>query len=116
MIGIDIVKVSRFSRLTKKADFLEKHFSKNELLHFKEKKEALQTIAGIFACKEAFLKAIGVGVLNGIKLDEIEVVYEQNGKPKMQISAEILSQFKIKDVQVSISHDGGFAVAVCQVF
>ena len=34
-----------------------------------------------FAAKESFLKALGIGLGMGVKLSEIEVVHDKNGKP-----------------------------------
>lgn len=113
-IGIDMVRTPRFARLMKKEGFLTKHFSEYERSYI-EKKQRLQTLAGIFCAKEAFLKAIGVGVLNGIELSEVEVFHHPNGQPFMKLSERILKEYGVKQVQISITHDGNFASAVCVV-
>jgi len=113
-VGIDLVKTSRFSRIAKKPDFLQKHFCESELKHF-NKKQNVQTLAGIFCAKEAFLKAIGVGVLNGIKLTEINVCHCEDGRPRLNLTGEIKEKYKINTAEISITHDAGFAVAVCVI-
>ncbi len=71
----------------------------------------------MFACKEAFLKAIEVGVLNGINLNEIEIIYKENGAPELNLSSKIINKFNIKNTSVSISHDllANTATAICTV-
>ena len=109
-----MIRVSRFIRLVKKQEFLQKNFSEYELAHY-VKKNQLQTLAGMFCAKEAFLKAVGVGVLNGIKLSEVEVRHEHNGQPLLKLPERVLKDFKIKSISVSITHDSGFAAAACVV-
>ena len=112
-IGIDVVSIKRFEGKTE--GFFQKYFSKAELEYAKSRKSFFETIAGIFALKEAFLKAIGVGVFKGIKLSELEVRHKESGEPYLVVSEKVLKKFNINQVLSSISHDGAVAVAVCQV-
>ncbi|WP_394018125.1 holo-ACP synthase [Anaerococcus cruorum] len=56
MIGIDIVDISKFSSKAS-SRFLEKLFAEDELNYGFKKQNSLQTFAGIFAAKEAIIKA-----------------------------------------------------------
>ncbi len=99
MLGIDLVYLSEFEKKLKGLD-LSKVFLSHEL----SQNKSLESLAGIFAAKEAFLKAIGK------KEDWLSVWIEkaESGKP------EIKSLF-IKNKQkaeVSISHAGEYAIAV----
>ncbi|MEG1520341.1 MAG: holo-ACP synthase, partial [Clostridia bacterium] len=80
-IGCDISKIERFENI--KDAFLNRYFTKSEIQYFNSKagKQKTQTIAGIFCAKEAFLKACGVGMGNGISLQDIEITHDENGKP-----------------------------------
>lgn len=97
-VGIDLVNNRRFSKYAENFAFLKKVFNASELKH-------KQKIAGIFALKEACMKALGKKV--GWK--EIEVV--AGGKPKVSLSDEIRPQ-TLKCIDASISHDGDYTIGI----
>ena len=41
-----------------------------------------------FAAKEAFSKALGTGIANGISFNEIIVLNEKNGKPFIKLTSK----------------------------
>lgn len=99
--GIDIVHIPRIEKIIEKKPTLNKIFSKKEL-----KIPNPEHLAGIFALKEAFFKALKIKP-NWLA---IEVTNQRNGAPKISLSNEI----KIKnliDVSYSISHDNEYAIA-----
>lgn len=109
MIGIDIVAINRISTLTDKYGnkFLAKFLAKDEIEIAKNK----ATIAGFFAAKEAFSKALGCGIGRGFSFHDVKVLKTNKGAPFFEISQKIKSNFNIKNSSLSISHDGGFAIA-----
>ncbi len=64
MIGIDSVEIRRIARTMGKS-FFEKIFTENELSHLEHVRFAPQTVAGMFAVKEAVSKRSGPGYLQG---------------------------------------------------
>ncbi|MCL2838431.1 MAG: holo-ACP synthase [Oscillospiraceae bacterium] len=101
-VGIDIIEVSRVSELmNRKENFLERNFTEAER-EFNLKSES---VAGNFAAKEAFAKALGTGV-RGFNLRDIEVLRNELGAPY------ILFRGERSNAQVSISHTKTTAVAV----
>ena len=100
-IGIDIVECSRVSGLIN-----NKVFSDNELDYIKQKQNALPTVAGLFAAKEAYFKAKGTGIIKS-QLPMVEIGHHANGQP-----------YYVNDTQssLSISHTETTAVAVCIIF
>ena len=115
-VGIDILDVDRINKLLKKNTHLQQIFSKNELNYFENKNNYLPTLAGIYCAKEAFLKALSIGVRNGINFLEIEVDHDDAGRPIYKLSKhikDILKSLKIVEVELSISHTDNFATAVC---
>jgi phosphopantetheine--protein transferase-like protein len=73
----------------------------------------IEFFAGRFAAKEAFFKALGIGIFNQY-LEQVEIVNTPEGKPEIIVSPQ-LKECHLKDVQhilLSISHDGDYAVAV----
>ena len=110
-VGIDTILIKRFEKKSK--NFIDKTFTFSEQEYVKTRKNLAESYAGLFACKEAFLKACEVGVLNGISLLDIEILHAKTGAPYLNISKQIRKTFKIKNVCVSLSHDGDNAVAIC---
>jgi phosphopantetheine--protein transferase-like protein len=104
--GIDIVKVSRFYFLIEKYSekFLNRLFSKEELNYCKGKSRFVECLAGKFAAKEAVIKALR---LTGVALRDIQILNVE-GRPIVYIKGEMHSS-----LDVSISHDGDYAVAAC---
>ncbi len=113
-IGIDLVSVKRIEILWKhyKKRFELKLFTLQELSYAFKKACPFQTLAGFFAAKEAYYKA--VGGYSGFSFREIEVL-KQNGAPVLHLTGKALQAFKkkqAKGVLVSISHEKEYAVAV----
>ncbi len=93
-VGCDIVQIKRFENMGE--EILDKIFHKQEL-----KNKRFETLAGIFAAKEACKK-----VFNDLHWHDIEILKEKNGKPFLIMNK------KIKNCDLSISHDGDYAMAV----
>lgn len=111
--GIDIVKISRISRLISETDFIKRYFSDAEQLLFSSKSNPANTVAGNFAAKEAFSKALGTGIRD-FKLCEISVLRDELGKPYFELSEninKILSDIGVTDIDVSISHEDEYAIS-----
>lgn len=115
--GIDIVKIERIENLSTNQLFLDKYFTKQEQVYVLSKNNFAQTVAGLFACKEAVLKAFGIGIGGGIGLKDINILHK-NGKPAIEVTPKInyyLLGQNCTEISVSISHDGQYATAICVV-
>ena len=99
--GIDIVQISRIQKNIENEIFLKKTFNDNEL------KNSVESLAGIFALKEAFFKATQIKIK---KWTELVVKKYGNGKPYL-VFDESLIDFKIKSIDCSIAHDSEYAIA-----
>lgn len=95
-IGTDIVKISRIEKSIKSERFKASVFTDNEVDYCK----TAESFAGIFAVKEAYFKALGTGIDK--KLNNIEVLHDEKGKPCIN---------GVENCDVSISHDGDYAIA-----
>ncbi|MBQ9790528.1 MAG: holo-ACP synthase [Clostridia bacterium] len=127
MIGVDIIKVSRVSKLAK-SDVNNRVFTKAEV-EYANKKAITKTIgdacsqrdntfAGMFNAKEAFLKALGLGLGDAFSLSDIEIDHKKSGEPFIVITdkiGEYLKSKNLSEVNLSISHDGGFSIAVVEI-
>ena len=101
-LGTDLVYMPRLEKHLKNDKFLDKVLTSKE----RQLYDALQApvrklefLAGRYACKEAYSKALGTGIgQTGFK--DIEILKNDLGAP---ISLQ---------AQVSISHDGDYCIAV----
>ncbi len=116
-IGVDIAATDRFQRFLDQGNnaLLERLFTPVELSTCRNRKDAASCFAARFAAKEAFLKALGTGLRDGISWHDIEVVNDMLGKPELILSgkaAELFQARSLREALLSVSHDGGHAVAM----
>jgi holo-[acyl-carrier protein] synthase len=114
-LGIDIVEVERIQTAVEKyADkFLNRIYTKEEIEYsesFKNKKYV--HLAARFAVKEAFSKAIGTGITQGFKFNEITTINKESGEPKIILDGNMKEKYGDYSFLVSISHTDSTAVAV----
>lgn len=108
--GIDFVQIKRFEKLITNPNFLEKTFTSEELKYIQSIDNNLATIAGIYASKEAFLKAIHQGI-NAYPFKDIEVFHNEDHAPSIVLHNQIKKDISYREISLSISHDGEYAVA-----
>ena len=114
--GTDLARVGRFRRLLDedKRGILERLFSAQELEYALAKRDPAPHLAARFAAKEAFLKALGLGLRDGISWQDMEVERDPLGKPSLRLTGragEICRERDVRTVYLSYSHDGDYAVA-----
>ena len=83
-IGCDIVDIHRFEKYVDDKKRLEKLYTENELNEFYKitnKRRKMEFLAGRFAAKEAYAKALGTGIGQHISFQDIEVLNDATGKP-----------------------------------
>jgi len=96
--GIDLVLNNRIELNSQ--EFLKKVFHPSELKNTKK-------LIGIFALKEALMKAIGKKV-NWL---EIEIKTQEGKKPEIVLSNKIKPK-SLKSIDCSISHDGDYTIGM----
>ncbi|MBU6140048.1 MAG: holo-ACP synthase [Proteobacteria bacterium] len=119
-IGIDLVSVERIQNLEDQfgKKFLQKIFTKNESAESKKKISSAIFLAKRFAAKEAFSKALGLGIGRGINFQDIEVENDDFGKPRIKIlnekNAFIKKHFNCENfaIHLSLSDEKSFANAI----
>ncbi len=115
-IGHDLCQISRIEKLLEDGRFLKRFFAEEEQTYILSKgKSTAQTAAGIFASKEAYVKAVGSGFVSS-NLSEICVLHNENGAPYYEIRGkayEKLCSMQGKSLFLSITHEGEYASAVC---
>ena len=115
-VGLDVCEIARMERqLMKDGRFLARFFSLEEQEYSENRgKMAAQSMAGIFAAKEALVKALGTGFTAG-DLKDICVMHDKLGAPYYDLRGDYAAhaaQRNITHLHLSISHDGGIAAAV----
>ena len=108
-IGTDIVQVSRLkTAIEKNKDaFLSKIFSQEEIDYCSSYSNPPIHYAGKYAAKEAVKKALlGNRICEHIALSDIKVLNREDKSPYIDIDS-------LKDIKcnISISHDGDYAIA-----
>ena len=106
-VGVDLVDMTRFeSKLKETPALIERIFTPTE------RDRSMQSLAGIWASKEALVKAIGNPA--GLNWQDVTVAKDALGKPHLEVSGatkERSEQMGITSWHLSISHDGGMACA-----
>ena len=113
-IGTDIIAVERFSKYTLESAFIKKYFTPGEIEYCRQYVKWQERIAGFFAAKEAFSKALKTGIRGEILLNRIWVSHDSNGAPYLDFDEPIkmiLNEKKITGIHLSISHSHDTAIA-----
>jgi holo-[acyl-carrier protein] synthase len=115
-IGVDIVKIARFERALERWGhrLRERVFTPEELSICHNKTHPGRHLALRFAAKEAFLKALGIGMFQGVAWNEIEIINDPLGRPHMKVKGgaeKICREKGIQEIFVSISHEHEYGVA-----
>lgn len=114
-VGLDVVHVSRMERWTSIPGLLERYFHPDELkAALSRGSSATLSLAARFAAKEAFGKAIGIG-LHGITLKNILVINNHNGKPCLEVFGNALQALRDaggERVHLSLTHERDNALAM----
>jgi len=127
-VGIDLVETKRFKALSENIAHLERLFlpeeiayietkrAKNNAINDAKSKPIENTIAGLYAAKEAVLKATNIGVNNIIPFKDVFIEHNNYGAPVVKLLGKAKNwqkENKITKIELSITHDGGFASAIC---
>lgn len=115
-IGTDIVRVDRFAEFIARNNrgVLDRLFTRAELDYALPRRQAAEHLAARFAAKEAFLKALGTGLREGLAWHDMEVCKDHYGAPTLKLSGEAEQIFRTRMLQelfLSYSHEREYAVA-----
>lgn len=119
LVGVDCLEPSRMEKLINNNAFLTKCLTKYESAYLETRISKIVSLAGIFCAKEAFLKALGLGLFNGISLNEIEVRHRDGGQPYICLSdnaKKIMNMRGQSNIELSITHTNTLAAAVCVLY
>lgn len=114
MIGVDVCLISRIAHAIENDRFVERVFTPGEREYCDAKANKPESYTGIYAAKEAVVKALGVGITD-VNFHDVEITHAKNGAPKVKLSGEAEKLAAGMKLHVSISHDGDNATAVCML-
>ena len=116
-IGVDIVENKRIKSSIRSKSFINRLFSRNEILISKKLLNKTNFFSKRFAAKEAFVKALGTGFRNGLNFKDIQIVNDKLGKPYYLIKSKIKNLIKRKkkvqnfNLFLSISDEKEYSIA-----
>ena len=111
-VGIDMIAILRVQAVIDRhsARFLRRVYTPEEVAFCRGR---VPELAARFAAKEAVMKALGTGI-RGVAWREIEVLPDRRGKPLIYLygrAKERADTIGLRALDVSLTHEGGFAVA-----
>ena len=123
-IGTDICDIRRISASLERrgARFAEKILAAGELATWQQRRarwpqRGLRYLATRFAAKEAFSKAIGLGMHQPMTWRSCEVITLPGGAPGVRLHGALAAWFEERRLRalLSLSDEGDYAVAMCVV-
>ena len=115
--GVDIVDNLRIKKSIKNINFINRIFTRSEIIESKKTNNRARFFAKRFAAKEAFVKSIGSGFRNGINFKDISVKNNNLGKPQLYLSKKIKSflsrklKYKKYKIHLSLSDENKHSIA-----
>lgn len=111
-VGIDLLSIERVRAVLQRHPerFVRRVYTPEEAAFCRGR---VPELAARFAAKEAVMKALGTGV-RGVGWREIEVLPDRRGKPLVYLYGRAKARAEkigLRAVDVSLTHEGGFAVA-----
>jgi holo-[acyl-carrier protein] synthase len=107
-IGVDVVDLVRFALSLERTPHLcDRLFTPDE------QGAPAESLAAAFAAKEAVAKALGAP--SGLEWHDVEVRHDDSGRPFLLVIgtvAAVAAALGVARWHVSLSHDGGSAVAM----
>jgi holo-[acyl-carrier protein] synthase len=107
-IGIDIIELERIRKSMENKRFIDRILTEKEKQNFlllQSETRKVEFLAGRFAAKEAFAKAMGTGI-GTLSFQDIEVMNDENGAPYIHVQLD-----EKMNIFVSITHSREYAVA-----
>ncbi|GAA0452552.1 holo-ACP synthase [Alkalibacillus silvisoli] len=108
--GIDITELDRIKNLLEKQPrFIQRILTEKEqerYYSYSNYNRQVEYLAGRFAAKEAYSKAMGCGIGKELSFQSVEIISTHHGQPQFLLNNE-----RMHGVHVSISHSKDYVVA-----
>lgn len=116
--GVDLVDVSRIAKAWERwgRRFEDRIFTPAEVAACRRRPRPAAALALRFAAKEAFSKAVGLGLMSSRLLwRDIEVIHDQRGKPSLNLigtAATVAGEIGLTACHLSLTDEAGLAQAM----
>lgn len=110
-IGVDIEDINRFN--DKSEEFLDRVYTKAEQEYCLSKPKPESHFAVRFCAKEAVIKALNAMGIRHPRLNNIEILHDENECPLIKLPD--IEKYKNLTIEVSLSHDKTKAIAFVTV-
>ncbi|BAF61680.1 holo-ACP synthase [Candidatus Vesicomyidisocius calyptogenae] len=115
-VGVDIVNIERVERILSKnkEGFVKRVLSEYEQVLFAKKGDSSTYCAKRFSAKEAFAKALGIGIGKIVSFQDLTICNNKQGNPYFIFSAKLclyLVDKNIKKAHLSLSDEKFNAMA-----
>ena len=107
-LGVDMVDVARFEQSLERTPRM-----RERLFTEAERELSPSSLAARFAAKEAIAKALGAP--GGLEWHDVEITKDSDGRPTIAASGTVAAaadKYGVSRWHVSLSHDGGLAIAM----
>jgi holo-[acyl-carrier protein] synthase len=115
-LGLDLVEQERVRRaVNRHGERFVQRIAGEEEVASRAGSLRTESLAGLFAAKEAVLKALGTGWAEGVGFRQVVVLRLPSGAPTVRFEGEAARRAErlgVSRVHLSITHDGGVAAAV----
>lgn len=115
-LGIDVVDLARIRGLYERhGERFTTRICRPGEIQPRQGDALIEHLGGLFAAKEAALKALGTGWAEGLSLRMVEVVKKPGGAPELRLHDAALARAEtlgVRRLLLSISHERTFAAAV----
>jgi holo-[acyl-carrier protein] synthase len=116
-IGVDLVNIERIEMVIDRwgKRFTDRVFTAQEIAFCSKKAFPPQAYALRFAAKEAFSKAIGLGMKQGLRWKDIEVFHSSAGRPCLKLhgrASELCREEGIVYSHLSLSDEEDYGIAM----
>lgn len=115
-LGLDVVDLGRIRDLYQRhGERFTRRICREGEIQPRQGAALIEHLGGLFAAKEAVLKALGTGWAQGLSLRMVEVVREPGGAPGIRLhdaAAARAAALGATRTLLSISHERTFAAAV----
>lgn len=114
-LGNDIIEIERIRQAIERSSlFVERVYTPHEIDYCESRnKGRYESFAGIYAAKEAFIKALGTGMRHG-SWQDIEIYHDELGAPLIRLQdtfKNIYETLGYTNIHVSISHCKEYAMS-----
>jgi holo-[acyl-carrier protein] synthase len=116
-LGTDLVAIARVEELLSRHGerFLSRVFTPTERAECLRRARPAPHLAARLAAKEAAMKALGTGWSLGVRWLDVEVQSRGDTPPRLRLDGAARARAEsrgVRETLVSLSHDGGYALAV----